>query len=269
MPESSFPGCASIDPLVTPYVDGELAAVERQIVRAHVQVCPACLARVSAEQAVQRLMAESKASLREEQASSALRTKCGALAAGMEHGADIRPTVLDTLARGTWRARLVPLALAATLVLIAASAFIYQLTARSPRLMAAELTADHMKCFAMNGLLGTHQAAATVEGSLASGFGWQAHLPDGPDREGLTLVGSRPCLYGEGRVAHIMYRHNGRPVSLFMLPRKQMPNADATMRVLGHEAAMWSVGDRTFVLIAREAKSEVEHLATFVRASLH
>jgi hypothetical protein len=32
---------------------------------------------------------------------------------------------------------------------------------------------------------------------------------------------------------------------------------------------MWSVGDRTFVLIAREAKSEVEHLATFVRASLH
>ena len=30
-------------------------------------------------------------------------------------------------------------------------------------------------------------------------------------RAGLELVGARPCLYGEGKVAHIMYRHNGRP----------------------------------------------------------
>ncbi len=38
------------------------------------------------------------------------------------------------------------------------------------------------------------------------------------ERAGLELVGARPCLYGEGRVAHIMYRHHGVPVSLFMLP---------------------------------------------------
>ena len=118
----------------------------------------------------------------------------------------------------------------------------------------------------MNSLLGTRQAPAAVESSLAAGFGWQAHLPDRPEREGLELVGSRPCLYGEGRVAHVMYRHNGNPVSLFMLPSSR--RAEAVIDVLGHEATVWSVGDRTFVLIAREEKSDIHRLASFVKASL-
>jgi anti-sigma factor RsiW len=258
MPERPSPDCPSIDPLITPYVDGEVSAAEREIVRLHLSVCPPCLARVSVEQTVQRLMGDRKATLLGELAPEALRLKCGSLA-----GRAAQP-----VKAASWRSRIAPLALAATLVLIVAGAFLYQVTARSTRVMAAELTFDHMKCFAVNGLLGTRQAPAAVESSLAAGFGWQAHLPERPDREGLALVGSRPCLYGQGRVAHIMYRHNGRPVSLFMLPRKRPVEADGTLRVLGHEAAIWSVGDRTFVLIAREAKSEVEHLASFVRASI-
>jgi hypothetical protein len=216
---------------------------------------------VTVEQAVQRLVSARKATLVDAPAPEALRKKCGALAHG---GAGI-PSRFGSAT--SWRSRLAPLALAATLVLIVAGAFLYQMTARSGRLMAAELTADHIKCFAMNSLLGTRQAPAAVESSLASGFGWQAHLPERPDREGLELVGSRPCLYGEGRVAHIMYRHNGNPVSLFMLPRSR--RADAVIDVLGHEATVWSVGDRTFVLIAREEKSQTERLASFVRASLY
>jgi anti-sigma factor RsiW len=165
-----------------------------------------------------------------------------------------------------WRGRVAPLALAAALVLMVAGAFVYQVTARSARVMAAELTADHMKCFTINGLLGTHQAAETVESSLASGFGWRTHLPERPDREGLELVGSRPCLYGEGRTAHIMYRHNGHPMSLFMLPRNR--GEDQIVDVFGHEAAIWSVDNRTFVLITRGTRSEVQRLAAFVRAAV-
>ena len=158
------------------------------------------------------------------------------------------------------------LALAATLVLAAAVGILYRLTASSPRIMAAELTADHLKCFAMNRILGTRQTAEIVEASLASGFGWQTRLPAAPDREGLTLVGSRPCVYGEGRVAHVMYRHHGRPVSLFMLPRNRGENE--VLDILGHEAAIWSSGNRTFVLIARETRPEVQRLVAFVKASI-
>ena len=253
--------CATIDPLVTPFVDGELAVAERELVQEHLRHCPPCHARVSAEQAVHHLVSARKDSLSRDMAPEALRLKCRALAGS----GNASPVPLWSAA--AWQARLVPLALVALLVLIVGGAFVYQLTARSPRVMAAELTVDHMKCFALNTLLGTHQETTAVESSLSSGFGWQAHLPENSASQGLEMVGSRPCLYGEGRVAHVMYLHNGRPVSLFMLPGSR--RADDVIEVLGHEATVWSVGDRTFVLIAREERSELQRLASFVRASLY
>jgi hypothetical protein len=164
------------------------------------------------------------------------------------------------------RARIAPLALAATLVLVVGGAFLYRMTQTSTRVMAAQLTADHMKCFMLNQLFTTSNSPAVVESSLASGFGWRARLPERPQDAGLELVGSRPCLYGEGKVAHIMYRHNGRPVSVFMLPGKQRP--DELVEVMGHEAAIWSEDGRTFVLVARESREDVERIRSFVHAAL-
>ena len=92
------------------------------------------------------------------------------------------------------------------------------------------------------------------------------HLPGDPSKAGLELVGARPCLYGEGKIAHIMYRHEGRPVSLFMLPKTS--RTSEIIEVLGHEAKIWCVGNRTFVLVASEPKPEVERMASFVQASL-
>jgi hypothetical protein len=123
-----------------------------------------------------------------------------------------------------------------------------------------------MKCFALNAVLGTHQSPETVQSSMASSFGWNMRLPLGPEREGLELVGSRPCLYGEGRIAHIMYRHNGQPLSLFMLPRTERP--EQFIETLGHECAIWSSADRTFVLVSRENRADVERLAEYVHASM-
>jgi anti-sigma factor RsiW len=250
--------CSIIDPLVTPYIDGELADADREIVEHHIGACLGCRGRVLAERAVREVLAARRTVICSERAPSALRARCADLEAGAAAPAGAK-------SRPAWRARLGPLAVAATLVLIVGAAFLYQLTISSSSVMAAELTADHVKCFAMNGVLGTHQTPEVVESSMASGFDWRVRLPR-TDQGGLELVGSRPCLYGEGRVAHIMFRHNGTPVSLFMLPKTT--RSDELVRVLGHEAAIWSVGDRTFVLIARETESEVERMAAFVQSSL-
>jgi anti-sigma factor RsiW len=292
--------CRSLDPFFTPYVDGELDAADRAALDAHLRVCPPCHARVAAEQNVRALLQARKSALQKECASPALRAKCAGMAAAdlppsrrwrfgesrrsspvfpASVGGKVRTTpetsdvvrtfrsaVRPAPSASTWRARLTPFALAASLVVIVGGAFVYQLTDRSVRVMAAELTADHVKCFGMNRLLGTHDAALIVEGSIASSFGWPLHLPDRPERAGLELIGARPCLYGEGRVAHIMYRHNGHPVSVFMLPKTS--RAEELVEVMGHEAAIWSVGDRTFVLIAREPRGEVERMASFVHAGL-
>src|SRR5262245_33151578 len=285
-----MPNCSFIDPLVTPYIDGELTAADRELVAAHVRVCAPCHSRVAAEQAVRTLIQARKSTLSAIHAPGSLRAKCSDAArfdalrgvgrvgpvndvarpAPLAAPATLTGPSVDPRFSGAtavpWRTRLAPLALAASLVLVVGGAFVYQVTDASARVMAAELTADHVKCFAMNRMLDTHDLPTAVESSMISGFGWKMHLPEEPSRAGLELVGARPCLYGEGKIAHIMYRHDGRPVSLFMLPNAS--RSRELIEVLGHQAAIWCVGNRTFVLISREPKRDVEQMASFVQASL-
>ncbi len=262
-----MPNCRTIDPLVTPYVDRELPDADRRVVDEHLHVCAPCHSRVAAEQAVRDLVQARQPELHMvAPAPPLLRTKCAHLAAQLKADAG------STSARAaypprTWTSRLAPMAMAASLVTVVGGAFLYQATHRSVRVMAAELAADHIKCFAMNAALGTREPPSAVESTMLSSFDWRMQLPSEPSRAGLELVGARPCLYGEGKIAHIMYRHEGRPVSLFMLPNTE--RAQGLVEVLGHEAAIWCVNNRTFVLVSREPKQEVQRLASFVQGSLH
>jgi anti-sigma factor RsiW len=250
-----MPNCQIIDALVTPYVDGQLPDADRRAVDQHLSVCPPCFSRVEAERAVHELIGARRAQLAAPRASGALRARC------RDHAVHVRPPTL-----AAWRARLAPLAAAASLVLVVGAAFLYQLTGASNRVMAAELAADHVKCFAMNSALGTHEGAGAVESTMLASFDWRMHLPANADRAGLELVGARPCLYGEGKIAHIMYRHDGHPLSLFMLPNTA--RSKDLIEVLGHEAAVWCANNRTYVLVSREPRADVERLAAFVQASL-
>jgi len=265
--------CQRIDALVTPFIDGQLPGDDRRTVEEHLRVCAPCHSRVVAEQAVHDLIRTRRRAL-SVCAPRPLQEKCVEMArltlADAVPNPAAHPRTLAPDRPGaavSWTARVAPYALAASLVLVVGGAFLYQATAQSARVLAVQLTADHVKCFAMNSVLGTHQMAAAVESSMASGFHWRMHLPDDPSRAGLELVGARPCLYGEGKIAHIMYRHQGHPVSLFMLPKTA--RAQQLVEVLGHEAAIWCVGNRTFVVVAREPRQEVERIASFVQASLH
>ncbi len=168
----------------------------------------------------------------------------------------------------SWPGRhLVPVALAATVLLLVGGAWAYWAAAGSSRVMAAELAADHVKCLIMNAALGTRQSADMVEASMAADFDWDVHLPDGGEAQGLELVGSRRCLYLGGTIAHLMYRHQGQPVSVFMLPGTAY--GDGFVEVLGHKCAIWSGGGRTFALVSEGTNADVEGLVTFAQATFH
>lgn len=258
---SATPGrnCSAVDPLVTPYIDGQLSAADSAAVVEHVAVCPPCRARIAAERAVHELMQTRQGQL-QTPAPAALRARCAQLASARA------ATPAPVVRRVPLTSRLAPLALAALLVLIVGGAFLYRMTQISTRVMAAELTADHLKCSVINSISGTEQASAVVESSMSSRFGWQAKLPEHPEAAGLELIGARPCLYGEGSVAHIMYRHHGTTVSVFMLPRSHRP--EEHLGLLGHQAAVWTTGDRTFVVIARKSREELEGIASFIHDRL-
>lgn len=270
--------CASIDPLVTAYVDDELGEADRTTIDRHLGVCEPCRSRVGAEQNVRALLLRERAAFCGARAPAVLGARCRAAVVAGAPPAEIVPlrprhrSPLELTISGARRAA--PIAIAATVLLAVGAAAVYQASGSSVRVLAAELAADHVKCAAMNRLTGTepepHEAAeAGVEQLLASSFAWDARLPEAPEREGLELVGSRVCLYGRGRVAHIMYRdirHLGQMVSVFMIPG-QVRTAEL-VRSLGHEASVWSDGRRTFVLMARQSRPEVERLASFVHQSL-
>jgi anti-sigma factor RsiW len=256
--------CSSLDPLVTPYIDGELAAADRDAVNEHASLCPPCRARIERERAVRDAMHALQTQL-QIAAPPALRSRCERLAA-WSAPAEAAPALRPPPPPATWRSRLAPLAVAATLILIVGSAFVLRTTQLSTHVIAAELTADHLKCAVVNSLAGTAQSASYVESSMATRFGWHAHLPEQPEQAGLELVGARPCLYGEGTVAHIMYRHEGSTISVFMLPRRQRP--EEQLGVLGHQAAVWSDGDRTFVVVARKSREELQRIAAFIHDRL-
>jgi anti-sigma factor RsiW len=257
-----MPSCALIEPLITPFVDGQLPAVDAQAVQTHIRLCASCRSRVVAERSVSELLHTRRQDLCGDHASTTLLARCRSQCEAA------RLTRQTSASRAAWwrTGRISPLTLAAGFFLVIAGATTYRATVGSTQVIAAELTADHVKCFMMNAVLGTHETLEGVHTDMASGFGWDAQLPEHPERAGLELVGSRPCLYERGKIAHIMYRHHGVPVSIYMLPGTEQ--AGEFRKIFGHEAAIWSDGQRTFVLIARAPHAEVEQMVTFVQASL-
>src|SRR5262249_19335076 len=142
-----------LEPLVAPYVDGELDAMRRNEVDAHLQECPPCHERVAAERAIRDLLQDRRTSLSRICAPAGLRTRCAALwsrdpgAPQQEHR---RPL------RARWRMPVRSLAMAAALVLAVGGTVVYEVTDKSDHVMAAELVSDHLKCFGViNHLLQT------------------------------------------------------------------------------------------------------------------
>jgi len=252
--------CRSIDPLITPYVDEDIDAAGRFRVDEHVRRCPPCHSRVAAERAVRTLMRTRRTEISRGVASPDLRARCLALRAAKASGAS-----------SAWRARMKPLAIAASLVLVVGGAFVYEATEHSTRLLAAELIADHVKCFGVNAVIGTNSDVVAIERAMASTFGWEMHVPESTDA-GLEVVGGRPCLYAKGKAAHLMFRHHGQPLSVFMLPQFTRPGLSESrpevVDVLGHEAFVWTQAGRTFVLIAREPEQEMSRVVSVIQAGL-
>ena len=119
----------------------------------------------------------------------------------------------------------------------------------SATVLASELTLDHLKCFGLLVGVSGPPDARQLESKLENRYGWKMTIPDGEKAGGLTVVGARRCLYHDGGIAHVMYRYQGEPVSLFMLP--ETAEAPHDLAVMGHQTRIWSVGNTTYAVVMR------------------
>src|SRR5436190_3254170 len=121
--------CARIDPLVTPFVDGELPQDEQQTLTQHITACPACRGKVMAERSIRSVMQARRAELSGPPAPASLKARCGRLGSAPFPAA---PSIRSESSRipwprlSAWRARVAPFALAATLLLAIGGALVYQ-----------------------------------------------------------------------------------------------------------------------------------------------
>ena len=236
-----MPSCREIDPLVTSYIDGEASPAERAMVNAHLAACPPCRQRAEAETGARDTL---RSRVGHPCAPERLRRRCRKAATPMGR---ITCTYSPT-----------SLSMFAAVIVMAGGVSVYGLTRVSPTVLAAQLTLDHMKCFAL------HQSTAPVdarsaEDQFAQRYGWRLHVPTAPPADRLQLVGVRRCFCGEGPAVHVMYRHQGEPVSLYVLPH--VAHSAATSDVFGHDAVIWTSKDTTFVLLGHEAPAVLQQLA--------
>jgi hypothetical protein len=70
------------------------------------------------------------------------------------------------------------------------------------------------------------------------------------------------------QVAHVLYKWRGHPLSVFVAPLPLRRNqANEIVEKFGHEAVVWSAGERTYVVLARARPSELESVVGYVRAN--
>ncbi len=241
--------CRDIDPLVTPFVDGEAAPDDEAAVAAHLEACAGCRDRVRAEQAARRAV-RSRAATLVERAPEALRSRCAAAS----HAAVARPS--------PWRMR-TGLSLAAVLVLAVAAVAAYGLVGRTSTVLAAQLTLDHLKCFSFFEASAGPGDPARLEARLHQAYGWRLSIPPDSADGRLKLVGARRCITADGGIAHILYRYEGHPISLFVLPSTERPAGRVAL--FGYRARVWSRGGATYVMIAGQPAPDEERVAAYLQ----
>lgn len=244
--------CEDLDRLLTPYLDEEATVEDRQAVSAHLGTCPGCARRAAAEAAARRVVMARSHAL-SPRAPSALRGRCEALARRRR----------SPLVAADWRR--LGLVAAGLVVILLGGVLALGVATHSTSLLVAELALDHVKCFALFEPRAVSADPGEVASQLKAEYGWSFSIPGSRSDQRLVLLGARRCYSTDGRLAHVLYRHGGRALSLFMIPSES--RADARVAMGSRAARVWSQGTTTYVLLGDETEGEMEPVAAYFQSA--
>jgi anti-sigma factor RsiW len=252
------PECVAVEPLLAAHVDGQANPEDAARLSAHLAKCAACRERVAGEKTVREVLHARRERLTV-CASAQLRQRCAACA-------DERPRTAAApsprrFAHRAW----IPLSFAASVALAIAVVFISGLN-RNVEALATGLAVDHVKCFQFA------PDHAEIDATLAAAtwqrrYGWSLTVPRSEPVEQLELLDVRRCMSIEGASAHILYKWRGSPLSVYVINNAPAPDmrAERLVSSLGQDAVMWSDNGRTYAVIGRGSRNDLEHVAHYLR----
>jgi len=244
--------CRDVQNTLPSYVDG-LEPSKAAAIAAHLETCAACR-QLAHAQSVARAVLKARAAQLAPMAPPGLRTRILANTANQAP----EPVL-------AWSGRLTAFAAAVMVVLTIGAVLLPVATVRSTAVLAAQLALDHLKCFTIEGDAGGEPIpAAQAEAALKQEFDFTVTVPASLAAEKLELMAVRRCLYGDGRAAHLMYRLDGEPVSLFIIPGLTRPAAELSL--FGHDQVVWTAGERTYMLVARAgSRNKLGRVASYLQ----
>jgi len=248
--------CREVEDKLPAYVDG--ASADREMIDAHLETCDACRASLHA-QSVARTVLRARAAELAPMAPPGLRTR---VVARLRSQDDERAAAQPAL---NWTGQLSAFAAAVIFILTVGALLLPIATVRSTAVLAAQLALDHLKCFTIEGAADAEPIAKDqAETTLKREYDFDVNVPAPLPDQHLELMAVRRCLYGDGRAAHLMYRLNGEPVSLFIIPGMTRPAEELSL--FGHDQVVWTAGDRTYMLVARGgSRGDLSRVASHLR----
>jgi anti-sigma factor RsiW len=262
--------CRDLEDVLSAYVDGEAVDEDCARVRTHIESCGVCRDRVAGERQARDAVRARREVLRT-CAPEALKARCAAHAAAVEIRADraaaagvTPPILLAQVPRRTFVRRWAPLSLAATVLLAVASVFALGLT-DTVQALAFQTTIDHVTCSRFKGV--AKQVDHVTEAQRwQERFGWPITVPASSEASKLQLQAVRRCLLTEGSVAHLMYEWEGKPFSVYVLPKRTLPDSPEVASRLSHNAVMWSQNERTYIVVTTHAQGpSLDAVVSYVR----
>jgi len=230
-------------------VDGEASPDVVSEVDRHLTTCAACRDEVAAGRTARTVLRARAAELRAV-APPGLRTR-------------IVAAIPSEPASLGWFGRAAAFAAAAVVVVTVLTALEF-VPAPNNALFAAQLAIDHVRCFIVH--LGTIDGAAPsdVQRQFQERYGWGVEVPASNGDLGLTLIAARRCPFWLGSHAHLLYRHGGRELSLYVTPGESRPGE--TLEVLGHVERIWSANGQAYALVSGGVPdADFDRIATYLQ----
>jgi anti-sigma factor (TIGR02949 family) len=250
--EYAMSTCQDLEPLLTPYVDGEATAEQRAAIESHLAACPSCREFADAEAHARELVKACRDQLITP-APARLHQKCAQLARQEVATPAVSPS--RPQARRPW----VPLSLIATAALVVLGVFAYSSLSGRGTALAMQLAKDHIRC---TGIVGGRAPAdpEAQKQTWKQRLGWAVDVPTFSPGDDLQFVQLRRCLHDKNVfMAHILYRRQGRLLSLFVMPEPEPDRSELTVE--GERTLIWKQGGRTYAVVGANSSAELQELA--------